>query len=297
MKNQPLPSLNPNPKLIPESELILNPDGSVYHLGLLPEHLPDTVLTVGDPDRVEAVSRHFDAVYATIRKREFVTHIGRIGSEPIAVLSTGMGTDNVEIVMNELDTLANVDLKTRTVCSVARKLRIVRIGTSGSLQADIPVGTLLYSEYAVGLDTLGAFYDFKQGVFEKAYSDSIRNVLELPFQPYMTSSTFEHPEDFTDRMVPGTTVTLPGFYAPQGRQLRVKSRMGDFSQKLSDFSFENRWLTNAEMETAGYYALGRLMGHEVLSVNAILANRVTGTFAADPKEVVDRLICTILEAL
>ena len=255
------------------------------------------VLTVGDPDRVEAVSRYFDAVHATIRKREFVTHVGRIGSKPIAVLSTGMGTDNVEIVMNELDILANVDTQTRTMRDVVRKLRIIRIGTSGSLQADIPAGSLLYSEYAAGLDTLGAFYDFKQDAFEQAHSEALKVALQLPFQPYTTACTFEHSENFTNGMVPGTTVTLPGFYVPQGRALRFKARTDDFSQKLSDFRFQNRRLTNAEMETAGYYALGRLMGHDVLSVNAILANRATGAFVSDPQEVVNRLIRTILAVL
>lgn len=284
---------------ISEADLILNEDGSVYHLSLLPKQISDTIITVGDPNRVYRVSEHFDDIEFEMNKREFITHVGTYRGKKVTVMSTGMGTDNVEIFLTELDALVNIDLKTREPKSRKKKLRIIRIGTSGALQEDIPVGSHLVTDYAVGLDNLMNFYDLKQDDFERAIGEDIQKKTGLPFVPYVVKGSEILRKQIAGDMIVGNTVTTPGFYGPQGRELRLSPKyprlledLNYYHNKSSDF-----WLTNFEMETAGYYAMGRLLGHEILSVNAIIANRIKGKFSKDPNKVVDALIKKVLERI
>lgn len=282
---------------ISETDLILNPDGSVYHLSLLPEHISDTVITVGDPNRVNQVSQHFDDVEFEMNRREFITHVGKYKGKPITVISTGMGTDNIEIFMTELDALVNVDLETREPKATRKRLKIVRIGTSGAMQEDIPVGAHLASDYAVGFDNLMSFYTLEQNDFERTVALDIQKNTGLPFLPYVVKGSDALRAQFGFDMIEGNTVTTPGFYAPQGRIVRTPIR---YPKLLEDLNYyHNRtsdfWLTNFEMETAGYYAMGRLLGHDVLSVNAIIANRIKNSFSKDPNHVIDGLIKKVLE--
>ena len=282
--------------MIPSSELILNPDGSIYHLNLLPDHISDTILTVGDPGRVAQVSRHFDSVEFEGTHREFVTHVGYYRGKRLTVLSTGMGTDNIDIVMNELDALVNIDFVARTVRPAEERLslRIIRLGTSGSLQPDVPIGAMLATEHAVGLDSLMHFYPLVETGLETEIATELQASLQLPFAPYVVRGSDLLREQLGAGLVMGNTLTCPGFYGPQGRVLRLDLRQSDYIARLQNFrhqSAEGEFrLANFEMETAGYYALGRLLGHEVLSLNAIVANRATGEFAENATAVVDEMI-------
>lgn len=282
--------------MLAESELILNPDGSVYHLHLLPDHISDTILTVGDPNRVVQVSRHFDSVEFEATHREFVTHVGYYRGKRITVLSTGMGTDNIDIVMNELDALVNIDFMSRTVRPQEEhmSLRIIRLGTSGALQPDVPLGAVLATMHAVGLDSLMQFYPLMETGFETQAAVALQKALDLPFAPYVVRGSDLLREQIGANMLVGNTLTCPGFYAPQGRVLRVPLRQADYLNRLRSFQQDTAEglfrLDNFEMETAGYYALGRLLGHEVLSLNAIVANRATGEFAQNAGAVVDEMI-------
>ena len=277
---------------IPESELILHPDGSVFHLRLLPKQLGDIVFTVGDPDRVANVSRHLDKVDFKLQNREFITHTGWKNGHRVSVISTGMGTDNIEILMTELDALVNVDLQTRQVKEKKTSLQIIRIGTSGSLQEDLPTGTLLASEIALGMDTLMAYYPELSG--PQNFGQAIQAELGLSFRPYQAAASTKL-LGMLDASIPrGITLTCPGFYAPQGREVRLKPRFDQLIERLAAVRVEGRYLTNFEMETAGYYAMGELLGHDVLSLNAILVNRPLKKFAADGEKTVERAIQTAL---
>ena len=277
---------------IPESELILHPDGSVFHLRLLPEQLGSIVFTVGDPDRVATVSRHLDQIDFKLQNREFITHTGWKNGHHVSVISTGMGTDNIEILMTELDALVNVDLQTRQVKANKTSLQIIRIGTSGSLQEDIPTGTLLASEIAIGMDTLMAYYPELSG--PQDFGQAIQAELGLSFRPYQAAASSKL-LGMLDASIPrGITLTCPGFYAPQGREVRLKPRFEHMIERLAALRVQGRYLTNFEMETAGYYALGELLGHEVLSLNAILVNRPLKKFATDGEKTVERAIQTAL---
>ncbi|KPQ20141.1 MAG: uridine phosphorylase Udp [Algoriphagus marincola HL-49] len=278
---------------IPASELIINPDGSIYHLHLKPEDLASLVFTVGDPDRVAQVSQYFDRIEIKKQKREFVTHTGYLRGQRLTVMSTGMGTDNIEILMTELDALVNVDLEHRTVNDQKKALKIIRLGTSGSMQADIPVGSLLASEVGIGMDTLMQFYP---SLSEDQYiAELIRKELGLGFLPYQTSASSALLSRLDERFLRGITLTCPGFYAPQGREVRLKPRFEDMISRLSSIESKGKRLTNFEMETAGYYAMGKLLGHEVLSLNAIVANRPKNEFDKNAAKTVDTLIHAALE--
>lgn len=280
---------------ISETDLVLNPDGSVYHLSLLPKNISDTIITVGDPSRVYTVSQYFDEIEFEMNKREFITHVGKYKGKRITVISTGIGTDNIEIFFTELDALVNIDLKTREPKSRKKKLKIIRIGTSGALQEDIPLGTHLASDYAIGLDNLMNFYDLPMDDLETGLAHDIQKKTGLPFMPYVVRGSVSLREQIGADMMQGNTVTCPGFYAPQGRELRIPIRFPKLLEDLNYYHKGDFWLTNFEMETAGYYAIGRLLGHEVLSVNAIIANRIKNKFSKDPNKIVESLIKKVLE--
>lgn len=284
---------------IPESEFILNPDGSIYHLNLLPEQISDTIITVGDPDRVAKVSRHFDSIEVQVAKREFVTHTGYYKGKRISVVSTGIGTDNIDIVMNELDALVNIDFVSREALETEDRisLRIVRIGTSGALQEAVPLGSQLATDYAMGLDTLMQFYPLMETGYETEIAVQMQLDLGLGFLPYCVQGSDLLRRQIAHDMIIGNTITCPGFYAPQGRLLRVQPKIEDMINRLSAFHYEEVKFTNFEMETAGIYSLGRLLGHEVLSLNAIVANRITNQFATNTDEVIDDLIVKVLDRI
>lgn len=285
--------------MIAESELILNPDGSVYHLHLLPEEIAETIITVGDPDRVSEVSKHFDSIEMKRNKREFVTHTGYIGKKRISVISTGIGTDNIDIVFTELDALVNIDLKTREIKEKHTSLDIIRVGTSGALQADIDIDSFLISSHGLGLGGLMLYYDFEENENEKLLRQSIDSQLITPIP--VPTYLYECSSDLADKIGPemrrGVTATCPGFYAPQGRQLRGKVRNQQMLDELRNWSHEGTRITNFEMETAGIYGMARMLGHRAISCNAILANRAKGEFSTAPGEVTESLIKMVLEKI
>lgn len=284
---------------ISPTDLILNRDGSVYHLNLLPKHLGEIIIAVGDPHRVYQVSKYFDDVDFEMNKREFITHVGKFKGKKVTVISTGIGTDNIEIVLTELDALANVDLEEREVRSRRKKLKIIRIGTSGALQEDIAVGSHVVSEYGIGFDNLMQFYLLEHTDFENEIANDIREQLQFPFTPYVVKGSEALFKQIGFDMRAGNTVTAPGFYAPQGRQVRARIRYPRLLESLNYYHHKanNFWLTNFEMETAGYYALGRIFGHEIISVNAIIANRIRNDFAKKPEAIVDALIKKVLDRI
>jgi len=282
-----------------EADLVLNSDGSVYHLCLLPKHISDTVLTVGDPSRVNMISQFFDSIEFEMNRREFITQVGIYKGKRVTVISTGIGTDNIEIFFTEIDALMNIDLKTREPKSRKRKLKIIRIGTSGALQEDIPLGSFLVTDYAVGFDNLMTFYDLKQSDLERSIGEDIRKKIKLPFTPYLVNGSEGMIKQIGADMVVGNTITAPGFYAPQGRAMRIPIKypkllddLNAYHHKAADF-----WLANFEMETAGYYAMARLLGHEVLSANAIIANRIKNKFSKNPNAIVEGLIKKVLDRI
>lgn len=285
-------------KSILDSELILNPDGSVYHLSLRPEQLADTVITVGDPERVGEVSKHFDQIEYQVAKREFVTHTGRIGNTRLTVLSTGIGTDNIDIVLNELDALVNIDLNNKVLKAETRSLKIIRMGTSGGLQPELGVDSFLVSTGAIGLDGLINFYDTDQAEADiaLAINKHLGNNSKL-VPAYFAKGSEQLLSKFDSSYHRGITVTCTGFYGPQGRELRLKPGIKDFIPKLQSFSFNGEKLTNFEMETAGIYGLGQALGHQCLSVNTIIANRASGTFSKDYHTAVEKMISQTLEII
>lgn len=281
---------------ISDADLILNSDGSVYHLNLLPEHISETIITVGDPDRVGIVSQYFDHVDFQIKKREFVTHGGTLRGKKIAVVSTGMGTGNVEIFFTELDALVNVNLKLRTPRNRKKKLKIIRIGTSGSLQKDVPLDSHVVTDYAVGLDSLMHFYKFKMNWVEKQISREVMRRARLDYLPYVAKASPALLQKIGFDMIVGNTVTTPGFFAPQGRTVRLAPKYPKMLSSLAGHGAKNQGLrlVNFEMETAGYYSLAKLLGHETLSVSAIVADRANGKFSKDPDTAIDTLIRKVL---
>lgn len=271
------------------TDLIINPDGSSYHLNLRPDQIPTTIILVGDPERVPKVSQFFDRIDEKIHKREFVTHIGMLAGQQIAVLSSGIGADNVEIVMTELDALVNIDFSTRMTKPVHRELNLIRIGTSGSIQADIPIDTFLVSEAAIGFDNLGAFYSFDSDQHLNATKlNAWAEKLSYPNAVYGAKASESLLKLFPWKK--GYTVTAPGFYAPQGRTIRMDGKLPNFLNDLNATPFDGHFLTNMEMETAAYYAFAAALGHKMVSLNAILANRITHEFSANPEDQIMQLI-------
>ncbi|MGB4843669.1 MAG: nucleoside phosphorylase [Ferruginibacter sp.] len=285
---------------IAESELIINDRGAIYHLDVRPEELADTIIVVGDPGRVEKVSKHFDTIEHRLSHREFVTHTGRIGNKQLSVMSTGIGPDNIDIVFNELDALANIDFETRLIKEKLTKLNIVRFGTSGSLQADIPVDSFVASSHGLGLDNLLNFYSYQKTADDKAMADAFVKQTGLDTvitNPYAFSGSETLLKKFGPDYHKGITVTCPGFFGPQGRVLRLGLSSPGLVDKLSHFSFNNHRITNFEMETSAIFGLGKLMGHECMSINTIIANRVLKEFSKDSNKAVENMIKKSLEAL
>ena len=285
---------------IKQSELILNPDGSVYHLNLRPEHIAKNIIFVGDQDRVDKVSKYFDTIEFTTQKREFKTTTGTYKNKQFSVISTGIGPDNIDIVLNELDALVNIDLQTRKPKEILTTLNIVRIGTSGSLQIDVPVDSFLISTHGLDLngmlhsyqidaisntDIEDAFVKHSNWSAKKSYPIVIKNSKELE-NKLKSNKTFQ-----------GITATAGGFYGPQGRVLRLALQDNDLNHKIDSFSFNEHKITNLEMETSAIYGLSKLLGHKSCSMNAIIANRADGTFSKNPGKVVAELIEYTLEKL
>jgi uridine phosphorylase len=288
---------------IKESELILNADGSIYHLHLQPEQIANTIITVGDPDRVERVSKYFDRVEHKVHKREFFTHTGYIGNKRLTVISTGIGTDNIDIVFNELDALVNVDFQNRTVKENLQSLNIIRIGTSGTMRAEIPVDSFLISNFGIGMDGLLNFYDKKLTEREENLLELTRNCLgekisSIGIQPTVAQASTQLTSIFSNKAWhQGITVTATGFYAPQNRKIRAASSVSNLFELFDNLEFEGLKVTNLEMETAGIYGLSNILGHKAISLNAILANRRTGSFSSNPDLIVDKLIRESLEII
>lgn len=285
---------------ITESELIINDRGAIYHLDLRPEELATTVLTVGDPDRVAKVSQHFDSIEYRRQHREFVSHTGKIGKKRVTVVSTGIGTDNIDIVLNELDALVNIDFTTRLIRPELTHLTIIRIGTSGALQKDIPVDGWVVSTHGLGIDNLLNFYRHEPNEEEAAILHSFSTQTQLHqrlAQPYISGASGSLLRHFTEGFHQGITVTCPGFYGPQGRMLRLGLSQPDLIGRLTDFSYGPHRIANFEMETAGIYGLGKMLGHSCLSLSAIVANRVLQQFSRDGNATIERLIQETLRVI
>ncbi|RKQ49230.1 uridine phosphorylase [Roseivirga pacifica] len=277
-------------KRIPDSELIISPQGRVYHLNLHPDMVAEDIIVVGDPERVPKISAYFDKVEHQVNSRELVTHTGTIGRKRLSVISSGMGTDNVELLMTELDALVNIDFATRTPKRKQQSLRIYRIGTSGCIQPDIPIDAFLVSTAALGLDTLMAFYKWEQSEQAESASLKVQRLLGLPFKPYLAEGSKELLAKFSEEFYQGVTVTAPGFYAPQGRALRKPIAFPTLPDDIAKIETGYGRFTNFEMETAGYYAMAKILGHQMISLNALIANRPNGSFSANHEATVDRLI-------
>lgn len=285
---------------IASSELILNPDGSIYHLNLRPEHIAHDIIFVGDQDRISRITKHFDRIEFTTQKREFRTETGMYKGKRLTVISTGIGPDNIDIVLNELDALVNIDLETRKVKEKLTSLNIIRIGTSGSLHRDIPVDSFVMSAYGLGMDNMMRCYDIdmhsdtnlENAFIAQTNWDSNRG------RPYVTACSPELEKLIeSDRIHKGITATAPGFYGAQGRVLRLGLVHDTFNDKLAAFNYNGTRVTNLEMETAAIYGLSKLLGHNALSLNAIVANRAAGEFSQNPDKTIDELITYTLDKI
>jgi len=283
---------------IAESELIINTRGAIYHLDLRPEEIAGTVITVGDPGRVKEVSKYFDSVEVKRQHREFISHTGYVGKKRLTVLSSGIGPDNIDIVMNELDALANIDFETREIRKQLKSLNVIRIGTSGSLQTDIPVDSFVASTHGLGIDNLLNFYRHEHNDEEQQGLPSFVTHTQMHGQignPYISSGAASLMKHFVNDFHRGITVTCPGFYGPQGRILRLGIKNPELINRLTDFRFGQHRITNFEMETSAIYGLGKLLGHNCLAVNAIVANRVKKEFSKDGLATVEKLIQKFLQ--
>ncbi len=285
---------------IPESELILRPNGAIYHLNLHPEHIADDIILVGDPGRVGVVSSFFDCIEFKQQNREIHTHTGYIGPKRITVMSTGMGTDNQDIVINELDALVNINLKERQRKDIHHSLRFYRLGTSGALQADLPVDSMLASTHGIGLDGMLWFYKQAEQVVDTELTHALKIHMQWPAilpQPYVVAAS-EHllntvAKDFTK----GMTATAPGFYGPQGRVLRMPLAYPDFNEQMRGFKHHDHRITNFEMETSALYGMSAILGHQALTICAIIANRYTKSYSSDYKNTVKELIERVLQSI
>ena len=285
---------------IAASELIINNRGAIYHVNCRPEEIATTIITVGDPDRVKEVSKYFDSIEFKNQHREFVTHTGYIGKKRLSVTSTGIGPDNIDIVMNELDALVNIDLETRTIKDKLTSLNIIRVGTCGSLQEEIPVDSFVASTHGLGLDNLMNFYQHTSNEEEKQLLHSFNTHTQLHqgiTSPYITGAGVSLLKEFVNGFHQGITVTCPGFYGPQGRVLRMGLTQPQLIDRLTTFSFGQHRISNFEMETSAIYGMGKVLGHHCLSLSAIVANRITKQFSSDGGAAVENLIKKTLEII
>lgn len=285
---------------IAESELIINQRGAVYHLDCRPEEISDIIITVGDPDRVKEVSKHFDKIVFQNQHREFITHTGLIGTKKITCVSTGIGPDNIDIVLNELDALANIDFETRQVKEKLTSLKIIRLGTCGSLQKEIPVDSFVASTHGLGLDNLIHFYRVDHTEEEKEVLHAFNTHTQLNsgnISPYIQMASGSLLKHFTQQYHQGITVTCPGFFGPQGRVLRLGLSYPNLIDSLTSFSFGNHRIANFEMETSAIYSLGRALGHQCLSLSVIVANRIEKEFTKDGNLAVENLINQSLQII
>ena len=286
--------------IIAETELIINERGAIYHLNLRPEEMAETIIVVGDPGRVKKISKYFDRIEFQLEHREFITHTGYIGNKRLSVISTGIGPDNIDIVMNELDALANIDFSSRTIKPVFSKLNVIRFGTSGSLQSDIPVDSFVVSTHGLGLDNLLHFYSHEKEEYEKELIHAFIAQTQMNTSltiPYVFSGSSLLIDKFRQGFHKGITVTCPGFFGPQGRVLRLGLSSPDLIDKLTHFTYQDLRIINFEMETSAIYGLGKLMGHECLSINVIIANRVLRKFSENSITSVENMIKKALDVL
>ncbi len=287
-------------KKIAESELILNPDGSVYHLKLKPENISENIIVVGDQGRVETISKHFDSIECKIQNREFLTHTGVYNNKRITALSTGIGTDNIDIVINELDALVNIDLENRTIKENLSSLNIVRLGTSGALQADIPVDSFVMSEYGLGFDGLLNFYQTDKDIYHQDITEAFMAHTKwegiLP-RPYVVKASEALMQKLGAGLTKGITATASGFYGPQGRQLRIVPADPFLNEKMMAFGFNGHRITNFEMETSALYGLGKILGHNTLTICTIIANRANGTYSSQYKQTVEKMVQMTLDRI
>ena len=287
--------------MIKHSELIINPDGSIFHLHLKPENIADQIILVGDPARVDMISTFLDEIEFTTQNREFKTVTGHYNNKRISIISTGIGTDNIDIVVNELDALANIDLEKREVKKEHRKLSLVRIGTSGGLQPDLPVNTFVVSEKSIGFDGLLNFYSNRKNVsdmeFEAAFKSHTQWSNDLT-APYVMNASSQLLNKFDgDNFKRGVTISAPGFYAPQGRELRLPLAFPNLNEQVESFEYEGKRITNFEMECSAIYGLSKLLGHDALTICLIIANRVTLTANENYRPEMKKLIAKVLENL
>ena len=284
--------------MIRDTELILTDDKKIYHLNLSEDQIADDIILVGDPDRVALISNKFDTIEHKVSNREFVTHTGQLNGKRISVISTGIGTDNIDIVINELDALVNIDFKTRTINSDKKSLNLIRLGTSGALQKDIAVDSFLVSSFGLGFDNLAHFYaddkmlNQEMSVQYLKHANWPKNLSE----PYFVKASEELRNQFSD-LIQGITATAPGFYGPQGRKLRIAPSISDLHDKIGSFNFENHQITNFEMETSALYFLGQSLGHNTLTICAIIGNRITQDYSKDYKKTVEEMVDLVLKRI
>jgi len=290
-----------NSQFIEASELIITDSGKIYHLNLAPSDLAQTVITVGDPDRVAMVSKYFDSVEIRANHREFVTHTGFYKGHRISVVSTGIGPDNIDIVLNELDALVNIDFASRQIKNKKTALEIIRIGTAGGLIPGVPVDSFVISQKAIGLDNMIHYYAHSESFSSNEYIDAFTNHMNwnpLNSRPYIVEAD---PDLFhrlaSEKTIQGTTVTNVGFYGPQGRKLQLELHDESWNSRLENFEFNGEKITNLEMETAAIYGLSKLLGHKAVSMNAIVANRALGEFSRDSQTTIDSLIRYTLDKI
>jgi uridine phosphorylase len=285
-------------KVFEESELILTKENKIYHLNLTPEEIADDIIVVGDPGRVPEISKYFDSIELKVQNRELLSHTGIFNKKRITALSTGMGPDNIDIVLNELDALANIDFKTRTAKTTHRKLRIIRLGTSGALQEDIPVDSYVASAFGLGIDGVMNFYKKTQEILDHTLTNEFIRQSEWPSylaKPYAVPASAELLQKVAFDMLQGITATAPGFFGPQGRELRGELAFPELNSRLTSFNYQGQKITNFEMETSALYGLGKVLGHETLTICVIIANRILKQFSKNYKPLMENLIKIVLE--
>jgi uridine phosphorylase len=284
--------------IIAETELILTPENKIYHLNLSKEEIANDIILVGDPDRVSVISNKFESIEHKIQNREFVTHTGILNGKRISVIATGIGPDNIDIVVNELDALVNIDFKTRTINKKKKTLNLIRLGTSGALQKDIEVDSFLASSFGLGLDNIAHFYESEE-IIEQDMSSKYKQHANWPenlSNPYIVKASDNLLSLFPD-VKKGITATAPGFYGPQGRTLRLNPYITNLHEKMESFNYKENRITNFEMETSALYFLGKSLGHNTLTICAIIANRLTKEYSKDYKKTVEKMIDLVLKRI